>query len=209
MLMGLGYTAVNPVFLYTDVDLGGWGFSDQQIAGFLALAGASQSLWMLFAFPRLQKWLGTGNLLRVCAVAWAFMYAGNPLLNEVLRQGWQKAFWISWPIFLVLGSGVSMAYACIQLCLNDMSPSSTVLATVNALGLTLSSAVRAFAPVAFTSIYAAGVKGQILHGHLVWALLIVLTLGLNVLCFFLPREAEGRYKEPAQEAEGGGAERAT
>ncbi|KAI6795254.1 MFS general substrate transporter [Hortaea werneckii] len=209
MLMGLGYTAVNPVFLYTDVDLGGWGFSDQQIAGFLALAGASQSLWMLLAFPRLQKWLGTGNLLRVCAVAWAFMYAGNPLLNEVLRQGWQKAFWISWPIFLVLGSGVSMAYACVQLCLNDMSPSSTVLATVNALGLTLSSAVRAFAPVAFTSIYAAGVKGQILHGHLVWALLIVLTLGLNVLCFFLPREAEGRYKEPAQEAEGDGAERAT
>ena len=80
---------------------------------------------------------------------------------------------------------------------------------MNALGLTVSSAVRAFAPVAFTSIYAAGVKGQILHGHLVWALLIVLTLGLNVLCFFLPREAEGRYKEPAQEAEGGGAERAT
>lgn len=61
--------------------------------------------------------------------------------------------------------------------------------------------MRAFAPVAFTSIYAAGVKGQVLDGHLIWALLIVLTLGLNILCFFLPRAAEGRYKAPLPEAE--------
>ncbi|RMY82407.1 hypothetical protein D0864_02232 [Hortaea werneckii] len=209
MLLGLGYTAVNPVFLYTDVELGGWGFSDQQIAGVLAIAGASQSLWMLLAFPFLQKRLGTGNLLRVCAVAWGLMFAGYPILNEVLRHGSETAFWAIWPPFLVMGSGVAMAYACVQLCLNDISPSSTVLATVNALGLTVSSAVRAFAPVAFTSIYAAGVKGQILDGHLIWALLIVLTLGLNILCFFLPRAAEGRYKAPVPEGEGDGTGRAT
>ncbi|KAI7199865.1 MFS general substrate transporter [Hortaea werneckii] len=209
MLLGLGYTAVNPVFLYTDVDLGGWGFSDQQIAGVLAIAGASQSVWMLLAFPFLQKRLGTGNLLRICAVAWGLMFAGYPILNEVLRHGSETAFWAVWPPFLVMGSGVAMAYACVQLCLNDVSPSSTVLATVNALGLTMGSAVRAFAPVAFTSIYAAGIKGQILDGHLIWALLIVLTLGLNVLCFFLPRAAEGRYKAPVSEGEGDGTRRAT
>ena len=110
MLLGLGYTAVNPVFLYTDVELGGWGFSDQQIAGVLAIAGASQSLWMLLAFPFLQKRLGTGNLLRVCAVAWGLMFAGYPILNEVLRHGSETAFWAIWPPFLVMGSGVAMAY---------------------------------------------------------------------------------------------------
>lgn len=73
----------------------------------------------------------------------------------------------------------------------------------------MSSAVRAFAPVAFTSIYAAGVKGQILDGHLIWAILIVLTLGLNILCFFLPRAAEGRYKASVPEGEGEGTGRAT
>ncbi|KAI7253652.1 MFS general substrate transporter [Hortaea werneckii] len=176
MLLGLGYTALSPVFLYTDVELGGWGFSDQQIAGVLAIAGASQRF---------------------------------PILNEVLRHGSRTAFWAIWPPFLVIASGIAMSYACVQLCLNDISPSSTVLATVNALGLTLSSAVRAFAPVAFTSIYAAGVKGQILGGHLIWALLIVLTLGLNILCFFLPRAAEGRYKASVREGEGDGAGRAT
>lgn len=110
MLLGLGYTAVSPVFLYTDVKLGGWGFSDQKIAAFLALAGASQSMWMLIGFPPLQRRLGTGNLLRAAAVAWAAMFAVYPMLNEILRQDWRTAFWsISIP-FLILSSGVSMAF---------------------------------------------------------------------------------------------------
>ena len=214
MLLSLGYTAVSPVFLYTDIELGGWGFSDQMIAGYLAVAGASQSLWMLIAFPPLQRRLGTGNLLRVCLVVWCVLFAGFPVMNAFLRQHWTTAFWAIAPPFLVLGSGVSMSFgefvfiephlraaeltipACIQLCLNDISPSSAVLATVNALGLTVNSAVRAFAPVAFTSIYAGGIKLGWLHGHLVWLVLIILTLVLNAACFYLPKQAEGRNEEP-------------
>lgn len=82
--------------------------------------------------------------------------------------------------------------------MNDISPSSNVLATVNALALTVNSGVRAVAPVAFTSIYAVGVRLQWADGHLIWFVLVAIALGLNVAIYFLPAQAEGRYKKPKQ-----------
>lgn len=109
-LLGLGYTAVSPVFMYTDIDLGGFSFSDQWIAVFLIVAGASQSLWMLLAFPPLQRRFGTGNVMRVCVIGWSVLLAFYPVLNEFLRHEWTVAFWVVGPISLILGSGVSMGY---------------------------------------------------------------------------------------------------
>jgi hypothetical protein len=101
---------VNTVFLYTKVDKGGLGFQPWQITVFLATAGASQALWMLLAFPFLQKRLGTGNLLRITAVGWPSFMVFYPLLNELLRHDLSTAFWfVSIPL-LVLGSGVSMSF---------------------------------------------------------------------------------------------------
>ncbi|KAK5136172.1 hypothetical protein LTR08_004009 [Meristemomyces frigidus] len=197
MLLALAFTAVMPVFLYTPVDLGGIGFSDRWIAIFIAVAGGSQSIWMLLPFPPLQRRLGTGNLLRGCAIAWPFMFVTYPLLNELLRHNRNTAFWVIGPLSTVFLSGVSMAFACVQLCLNDISPSSSVLATVNALALTVNSGVRAVAPVAFTSLYAAGVKTRFCDGQLIWFVLVALALGLNVAVYFLPARAEGRYKKQA------------
>ncbi|KAF2767890.1 MFS general substrate transporter [Teratosphaeria nubilosa] len=192
-LLGLAYTAVSPVFLFTAVDKGGWGFSDQYIAIFLAVAGASQAAWMLLAFPAVQKRFGTGNILRGAAIFWPVLFVSFPFGNELLRHGLKTTFWIITPIFLVIGSGVSMAFACVQLAINDISPSSTVLATVNALSLTVASAVRAFSPIVFTSIYAVGVKSGWADGQLIWFVLVAAALGLNVAVAFLPNKADGRY----------------
>ena len=110
MLLSLAYTAVSPVFMYTRVSAGGFGFSDLQIASFLTVAGGSQSLWMLIAFPPLQKRLGTGTLLRICAVVWPIMMASYPIFNELLRHGQQKIFWALFYPVLVVASGVSMSF---------------------------------------------------------------------------------------------------
>jgi len=110
MLLALSYTAVNPVFMFTSIRLGGFGFSDQKIALFIALAGASQAFWMLLFFPRLQKNFGTGAVLRGCAVAWPFFMAVYPVMNEFLRHDWDLAFWIVAPTGVVLGSGVAMGF---------------------------------------------------------------------------------------------------
>ncbi|KAK0797451.1 hypothetical protein LTR75_009853 [Friedmanniomyces endolithicus] len=193
MFLALAYTAVSPLYQFTSIENGGLSFSDAQIAVLIAVAGVSQASWMLIGFPPLQRWLGTGRLLRACVAFQPFFMASYPLLNELRRHGYERAFWgFLWPT-LVIGSGVAMSFACVQLALNDISPSSAVLATVNALALTVNSGIRAFTPVAFTSLYAVGVKWGWADGHLIWFVLIAVAVALYVDCWFLPKAAEGNY----------------
>ncbi|MCJ1319789.1 hypothetical protein MMC15_005125 [Xylographa vitiligo] len=194
MLLAFAYTAVCPVFYFTAVSLGGYGFSPLQISLFMALAGISQALWILLVFPPLQARFGTGGVLRGCAVAWPILFFVAPLGNFFLRQDWKLTFWIVGPMFLVVGSGVSMAFTAIQLALNDVSPSPTTLGTLNALALTLISGIRAVAPATFASLFAFGARTQILDGYLVWLVQIILALALVPLLRWLPAKAEGNLK---------------
>ena len=196
--LGLMFTALLPVFMYTSVPTGGFGFSDPQIALFMAIGGGSQALWMLLAFPSLQKSFGTGSVLRGCAIGWVMYMTAMPALNEVFRARWTLAFWILGPIAVVLGSGVAMTYTCTQLCVNDITPSSEVLGTLNALALTVSTGVRAFSPILATSIFAWGVKWGFAHGHLAWFVLIAIAVLLNVAVRFLPEKAQGRPMKKTQ-----------
>ena len=93
--------------------------------------------------------------------------------------------------------------ACIQLCINDIAPSSTVLGTLNALALTVNSGVRGFAPVLSTSIFAVGVKWGFADGHLVWFYLVVLSAGLYIATLYLPEAAQGKIKSdlPSQQGD--------
>ena len=110
-LLGLMFTATFPLFMFTSIRRGGFGFSDQRIALFLAIGGGSQALWMLLAFPPLQKKFGTGFVLRGCAIVWALFMAIYPTLNEFLRNDWILAFWIIGPTAVMLGSGVAMGFS--------------------------------------------------------------------------------------------------
>lgn len=191
----LTFYSVNPVFCYTPVELGGFGFNPQYISIFIMLAGASQALWMLVAFPPLQRRTSTGAVLRGCAYLWPFMMAFSPLLNELLRANAMTAFWIFALSSCFLGAAVAMAFACVQLCLNDVAPNPRSLATLNAIALTVNSGLRAVIPVAFTSLYATGVKWGWAHGHLAWFFLIGSAVTLVVGVRYLPKQAEGRLPQ--------------
>ena len=111
MLLAFTFTAVNPVYLYTPVRLGGLGFSPELIAGVTALAGASQALWLLLVFPRLHKSVGTGRVLFYCACVWPVFFASTVVFNILLRHHLRAAFWATAPVTLVIGSGVAMAFS--------------------------------------------------------------------------------------------------
>lgn len=84
--------------------------------------------------------------------------------------------------------------AAIQLALNDIAPTHATLGTLNAIALTLVSAIRAFAPALFSSIFATGVRLDFLDGYLVWLILVTLALGYTVAIRWLPEKAEGKLK---------------
>lgn len=118
MLLAFTYTAVNPVFAYTPIELGGLSFTPELIAAATALAGASQATWLLLIFPRLHKRVGTGRVLFYCACAWPIFFASSVVFNTLLRHGLRAAFWATAPPTLVLGSGVAMAFSMFPFCSN-------------------------------------------------------------------------------------------
>ena len=95
------------------------------------------------------------------------------------------------PLAVVLGSGASMAFTCVQLALNDVAPSPAVLGTLNAIALAVMSGTRAVAPALFASLFATGVREQILGGYLVWVILIVMAVGVTGLVMRVPERAQG------------------
>lgn len=63
---------------------------------------------------------------------------------------------------------------------------------MNAISLTLNSALRAVAPALFSSLFATGVKEQIFKGHLAWFILVILAIGYRGSLRWLPSRAEGK-----------------
>lgn len=193
MLLAFSYTAVSPVWYFTSVKKSGLGFTPQQSSMFLGLGGLSQSIFMLIIFPYLQRRTSTGWVIRACAIAFPIWFAAlGPLGNTLLRQGWTVAFWIVTPTVLVLGSGVVMSYTGLQLAVNDVNPNPSTLGTLNSLSLALISGIRAFSPALFTSIFAIGVRHQILGGHLAWVVMTLLAVAFAFTSRFLPPNAEGK-----------------
>jgi Na+/melibiose symporter-like transporter len=110
-LLAFAYTAANPVYLFTPVNLGGTGFTPSLIALFLAVAGVSQALWLLVVFPPLHRRFGTGTVLKWCALVWPGFFIVSPICNVLLRYDHPIIFWIVAPTCLIVGSGVAMAFS--------------------------------------------------------------------------------------------------
>ncbi|CAK7208349.1 hypothetical protein SBRCBS47491_000062 [Sporothrix bragantina] len=187
MLLAFSYTALVPVFWFTPVSLGGLGFTPGQIAAMMGLAGAGQALWLLLVFPPLHYRVGTNGVMRLCANAYPFFMAVSPLASLLLRV-WdaRTLFWVVLPPVLVIGSGVSMCFTAVQLAVNDTAPSPQLLGTLNALALTGVSAIRAFTPALFTSLYAINARTQWLGGYAIWVLMVIIALGYTVAARYLP-----------------------
>lgn len=93
----------------------------------------------------------------------------------------------------------SILLAGVQLALNDIAPSHATLGTLNAIALTLVSGIRAVAPALFASLFATGVKNQIMGGLFVWPILVVMALVLLPAIRYLPEKAEGKTKPRQQD----------
>ncbi|KAI1432263.1 MFS general substrate transporter [Xylaria sp. CBS 124048] len=199
MVLAFAYTAVMPVFWATEVRLGGFGLNPLQLSLFMAVSGLAQTLWLLLAFPPLQHRIGTNGVMRVCGIAYPFVFLVMPPLSAIPRYlpgGDTPAFWVLASLLISLGTGVSMSFTAVQLALNDVSPSPETLGMLNALALTLLSGLRAFSPALFASLFAVGVGHQIMYGYFVWFVMAVLALGFTFSARFMPAVSE---KVPADE----------
>jgi MFS family permease len=202
MLLAFSYTAIVPVWWFTPVDMGGYGFRPVQMSFLLGLNGLAQAVWLLLVFPPLQRRIGTNGVMRACSVAYPIFFALCPLGNVLLRLGLDQVFWAIVPATLAVGCGVSMSFTAIQLAVNDVAPAPAVLGTLNALALAGVSGMRAFSPALFSSLYAFGARTQWLWGNAIWVLLVVMALWFTVITGWLPDYEELKRKREERPADG-------
>ena len=193
MVLAFSYTAILPVFYFTPVELGGFGFTPLQISIFMGLGGLSQALWVLLIFPFLHARVGTKRIMTWSGNAYPFFFASLPSCNILLRYHFTLVFWILAPILVVLGSGVAISFTAIQLVINNVAPTPRVLGTLNAMSLTLVSGLRAFSPALFASLFAASVRSHKFGGHLIWILMMALAIAFTVISRWTP-DVEGASK---------------
>lgn len=91
-----------------------------------------------------------------------------------------------------------MSFTAIQLALNDVAPSPKVLGTLNALALTGVSALRAFCPALFTTLFALGARTQLAGGYAIWVLMLIIASGLSVTAKYLPEPEAARKRRSSQ-----------
>ncbi|KAJ5482372.1 hypothetical protein N7475_001184 [Penicillium sp. IBT 31633x] len=201
MVLAFAYTAIVPVFWFTPISLGGYDFTPLQISLMMGLNGAAQATWLLIVFPPLQQKIGSNGVIRLCALVYPFFFLACPLGNALLRLGTEgsiKTFWIFAPVALAIGSGVSMSFTAIQLLLNDVAPSPNLLGMLNALALTNVSALRAFCPALFTSLFALSARTQLAGGYAIWILMLLLASGLSFTARYLPEPQKTRKRRNDQ-----------
>lgn len=87
--------------------------------------------------------------------------------------------------------------------MQDISPSPTTLGTLNGVALTMTAAIRTVGPAFFTSLFAVGVKTQILSGYLVWVVLVTIaTFGAAAARYFLENAEEKSKADDEGEDDG-------
>lgn len=183
---------VLPVFQYTPVRYGGFGFSPQQMSYFLAVLGASQSGFNLLMYPWLHKRIGNRGILNAAPWGWAIGILALPALNLALRYDVSSA--IFWTCAVALGifiGAVTMCYTSATIIINDIVPSPSSLGTINGISLSGVAAIKAVCPVLMTSTYAWGVKSNILWGQFGWVVMLAMTFVFGVCASQLPKRAWG------------------
>ncbi|PQE16821.1 Tetracycline resistance multidrug resistance protein [Rutstroemia sp. NJR-2017a BBW] len=146
----------------------------------MAGSGFAQAFWMIVVFPPLHKRIGSYGSVRS---------SGRFSLHSVRSR---TSFSVK--VMKQLFGFSTQVLPCGQLVINDISPSSDTLGTLNAISLATVAAARTVIPALFTSIFAYGSTHQILWGYLVWVFEILVALGLIIAIQFLPEEAYGKRK---------------
>lgn len=151
-MLGFAFTAVVPLFWFTPIKLGGLGWSPQVISAFFALVGASQSGWLLFIFPPLQRRYGTTSVWRRSAHCWPPIFSLFIVASLLRRSGAPDALFYPFVVFVtILGGLLAMPFTCTALAINSVAPSPSALGRLNGLSLTCMSIMRTISPAAYAS----------------------------------------------------------
>ncbi|OCF34815.1 hypothetical protein I317_04014 [Kwoniella heveanensis CBS 569] len=176
-LQGISFQGLMPLFCFTPVLAGGLGFRESQIGLAMSIRGVATIVVQLFAFPWLQPRVGTVRLYKILVVLFIPAFVILPVTNVFAVKGEAWAVWSGLGASMALYAIGNMAFACNLIMTNDAAPNRRSLGAINGLSQAVSSLMRAIGPGSASALFALSVNRQLIHGHLIWVVLV----GLSVI----------------------------
>ncbi|WRT63301.1 uncharacterized protein IL334_000206 [Kwoniella shivajii] len=190
-LQGICFGCLLPLFCFTPTSAGGLGFNESQIGLAMSIRGFATIIVQLLAFPFLQKRVGTVRLYKFLVFLFIPAFAFLPITNVFALRGQSWAVWTGLAVSLSTYSIGNMAFACNLIMVNDAAPNRQSLGAINGLSQAVSSLMRAIGPGSASAIFALSVDRQLIHGHLIWILLV----GLSVISVVAAMVLKNDYKK--------------
>ncbi|KAM0789009.1 hypothetical protein ACM66B_003077 [Microbotryomycetes sp. NB124-2] len=182
-LQTIAMDAIFVLFCYSDVSLGGIGFSEQSIGQALALGGALTVTLQLVVFPPLQARFGTTKLYRALMLLYpTCVFPMFLLMSRVAKKSSSNSrdVWLVMIVFLFVKSLANCSYACNMMSITDATPHRSLLGSLNGLAQMLASLCRSVGPMAASSLFALSKTDKMRH-VLGGQLVIVIMIGFSAL----------------------------
>ncbi|EJD06375.1 MFS general substrate transporter [Fomitiporia mediterranea MF3/22] len=180
-LIDIAFLAIEPVFYATSIPSGGLGLSPPTIGLCLGLYGMLMGIFHAAFFAKFHARLGAKTLLMLTQFATIPIFLMFPMINFLARLYGKSAItWIALCFQLSLCIFADMSGGCAFIYVTLSAPNRRSLGATNGLVAAVTAAIRAVGPAAATSLFAASLEHNLLHGLLVYFVLI----GLVILAVF-------------------------
>ncbi|KAH9810157.1 major facilitator superfamily domain-containing protein [Melampsora americana] len=182
-LQNVAWTAVIPLYAFTEMNDGGLGMSLRQIGFIMSVNGFALVLVQLFLFPPLQRRFGAVKIFKRSIPTFTITFMCLPLVTYLVQlKHNSSSISIGYmTLIMILRSPGVMCYPCLMMLTKASSPSPASLGTLNGMMQTCRSFAQAIGPILGSSLFALSVSEQILGGHLVWIVLALVSV-LAQLC---------------------------
>ncbi|KZT51584.1 MFS general substrate transporter [Calocera cornea HHB12733] len=184
MFINQAWDVVFILWAYTSIRLGGLSMSPRELGYCLASAGAVGACIQMFLFPRIQRRTGLVLYPWLLAVV-GLQFAGAPLLH------WWVSLWgtdrprghlvpttyLGAVLLLWLGRVAAMIFPLNFIVLKKVAPAQSAVGSTFGLAQVCTAAARALSPWCVSALFALSVQHNLLAGDLMWAIMLLLTLG--------------------------------
>ncbi|CAE6362913.1 unnamed protein product [Rhizoctonia solani] len=181
------YVVVFVLFSYTKIQYGGLGFEPAEIGFVLAAAGGISFALQLIVLPAVLRRAKPTKTFGACMALWPIGFAIPPILNIIARAASgnghhpigtaaSATIWVGIWVAQLITKLACMGYAMNMIIARQSAPDQRALGTTNGLNQLFLCAARMFAPATVSTLFALSSEHNWLGGHLVWVIMIVLSL---------------------------------
>ncbi|KAI0052861.1 MFS general substrate transporter [Auriscalpium vulgare] len=185
----IAYRAIQPLFFSTPVELGGLGLEPPTIGVILSVYGIVNGIFQFFFFARVvQRW-GAKNVFTFGMAVSVPLFVFYPAMNVIARsRGVGYAVWIVVGLQTLCSLGISLCYGCVFMYIAASAPNKASVGATNGLAQLMGSVVRTFGPALASSLFSLSIEHHYLGGHLVYVLLLAMSLVAVAGALALPRK---------------------